>query len=506
MSIDHIQTIVERNTEQFYSLKVGNGIEIVKDPIEASVLSCIAECHPESASIGGFSSDEIGMSALFAKCYHDKMRYCDRAGRWYIYDGITWEQDSKKHTKAHACVMQFIGLLGRYSYQFIGDDSKAAFIKKVSTFVDRRFRSRLLDDAASQMNIEPAQFDASPYLINCTNGVYDLKSNTFRNAAASDYITQKTNCVGSVLPLRFPRWEQFISEVTEGDSEKAAYLQRALGYSLFGEANEECMFILHGKTTRNGKSTLLDTLRNLLGDYADTAPVDLICKGRGTRSAENASPILAKLKGKRFVTMNESDQHGKIDEATLKQYTGGEAVTARGLFQEPFTFIPQFTLWLSCNDLPNVEDPSIFASKRVRVIEFNRHFSNNEQDKDLKTLFHTPEAASAILQWLIKGYQAYRREGLQEPASIKAATKQYEKDNDVVLLFLNDRYKHDPAGFVTTDELYRTYKNWCRNSYEPMSKNKFSRELSSCTEWKLKKRDSNPRGYYGLSPLGIMSI
>lgn len=84
MSIDQIQTIVKKDAGQFYSLKVGNGVEIVKDPVEATVLSCIAECHPENASIGGFSSDEIGMSALFAKCYHDKVRYCDRAGRWYV--------------------------------------------------------------------------------------------------------------------------------------------------------------------------------------------------------------------------------------------------------------------------------------------------------------------------------------------------------------------------------------------------------------------------------------
>lgn len=508
MSIDLIQTAVKQDTEQFYTLKCGNGVEIVKDPVEAAVLACIAECKPENASIGGYSWDEIGMSALFAKCYIDRLRYCDRAGFWYVYNGVIWEADcNKKSVKAHAAVMQFISLLGKYSYQFIGDENKTTFIKKISTFVDRRFRSRLLDDAASQMGIEPEQFDSSPYLLNCTNGTYDLRTGEFRKAAAEDFVTQKTNCSGSILPLSFPRWAQFIGEVCENDTEKAAYLQRALGYSIFGESNEECMFILYGKSTRNGKSTLLETLHYVLGDYADIAPVDLICKGGKFKSAENASPVLAKLKGKRFVTMAESEQCGKIDESVLKQYTGGEAITARPLYQKPFEFIPQFTLWLSCNDLPRVEDSSIFASKRIRVIEFNRHFSNTEQDKNLKTEFRSPAAASAILQWLIAGYQEYKRIGLNEPTSVKTATKQYEKENDVISMFLTEKYKPDPAGFVPIGELYSQYTIWCRtNSYNAVTKKGFSIGLSRCTEWNLTRTEKHPRGFCGLRPLHMIEI
>lgn len=89
------------------------------------------------------------------------------------------------------------------------------------------------------------------------------------------------------------RWEQFIKEVTQNDKDKADYLQRALGYSILGTSKEECMFILHGKTTRNGKSTMLDAIQHLLGDYSTVTPVELICRGDRAKNAEAASPVLA---------------------------------------------------------------------------------------------------------------------------------------------------------------------------------------------------------------------
>ena len=121
----------------------------------------------------------------------------------------------------------------------------------------------------------------------------------------------------------------------------------------------------------------------MLGDYAKVAPVGMICRGDRQKDAEAASPTLAGLKGKRFVTMSESNEYGKLDEEKIKQLTGGEEISARALYQSAITFKPQFTLWL-CNDLPMVTDKSLFASERIKVVEFNRHFSPEEQDTHLK--------------------------------------------------------------------------------------------------------------------------
>ena len=110
--------------------------------------------------------------------------------------------------------------------------------------------------------------------------------------------------------------------------------------------------------------------------------------------------------------MSESNEYGKLDEEKIKQFTGGEEISARALYQSAITFKPQFTLWLSCNDLPMVTDKSLFASERIKVIEFNRHFSPAEQDTHLKDELTSQEAMSGIFMWLVRGYIKYKEYGL----------------------------------------------------------------------------------------------
>ena len=294
----------------------------------------------------------------------------------------------------------------------------------------------------------------------------------------------QTNFNFTLQEARCERWEKFVEEVTCGDKDKAEYLQKALGYSMLGLANEECMFILHGKTTRNGKSTMLSAIHHLLGDYASVSPVSIICKTDRSRNAEAANPMLASLKGKRFVTMAESNQYGKLDEETIKQLTGGEEIKARNLYETASTFLPQFTLWLSCNDLPSVNDKSLFASDRVRVVEFNRHFTDEEQDKGLKAEFQTQEAMQGIFAWLVAGYFKYRRFGLRMSAPMRQVIKQYEKDNDLVLQFLEEKCEKDTDVSTRAKSLYDSFKIWCKsNGYYVPSAKRFNADMEAHPEW-----------------------
>lgn len=294
-----------------------------------------------------------------------------------------------------------------------------------------------------------------------------------------------------------------------GNTPRTLYLYEVNGNSLilpFGCLRailpllEGDMFILHGKTTRNGKSTMLDAIQHLLGDYSTVAPVELICRGDRQKNAEAANPVLAKLKGKRMVTMSESDTAGKLDEATIKQYTGGEDITARELYQSAITFKPQFTMWLSCNDLPSVKDKSLFASDRVRVIEFNRHFTDEEQDKGLKDYFETPEAMRGIFTWLVAGYFKYIRFGLKMSQGMQKVIKQYEKDNDLVLQFLEEKCERKDEGYTKAKSLYDNYKMWCKGcGYYVCSMKKFNAELTAHPEWYADKGVINGVAvYYGM--------
>lgn len=482
--------------------QLSNGRYITSEEISKKMFY-IKSIHPETPyqeNSTGYSWDEAGMADLFSECYQNDTRYCPEAKSWYTYDGGRWQKDVGS-LLVSSKIKEFVRLMALYCGEIPDEEKRKQYMGFVSKMGDRRFRDRMMKDAADSMTIAAAEFDTHPYLINCKNGTYDLETMTFREHDWKDFLTMQTNFDYAMQEVTCPRWEQFIKEVTQDNKDKADYLQRALGYSILGTGKEECMFILHGKTTRNGKSTMLDAIQHLLGDYSTVAPVELICRNERQKNAEAANPVLARLKGKRMVTMSESDTAGKLDEATIKQYTGGEDITARELYQSAITFKPQFTMWLSCNDLPAVKDKSLFASDRVRVIEFNRHFSDEEQDKGLKDYFETPEAMKGIFTWLVTGYFKYRRFGLKMCDDMKKVIKQYEKDNDLVLQFLEEKCEGTDEGYTKAKTLYDNYKIWCKsNGYYVCSMKKFNAELTTHPEWYHEKSlIAGVTAYHGLA-------
>lgn len=481
---------IQYNPDELFQLHDGR---YVTSPELSEKMKIIKEAQPEAPhnDSTGYSWDENGMADLFSECYENDTRYCAEAKSWYTYADGRWQKDIGSLLVA-AKIKEFVRLMALYCGEIRDDEVRKRYMGFVTKMGDRRFRDRIMKDAASNLMINAWEFDRDPYLINCRNGTWNLRTGELNPHSWEDFLTMQSGFSASLQPISCKRWNQFIDEITEGDKQKADYLQRALGYSILGKSNEECMFILHGKTTRNGKSTLLNTIQHLLGDYATVAPVELICRGDRARNAENATSTLANLKGRRFVTMAESDTSGKLDEAVIKQYTGGEEITARRLYENSITFMPQFTIWLSCNDLPAVRDKSLFASDRVRVIEFNRHFSDEEQDKTLKAYFESDEAMEGIFAWLVQGYNKYRKCGLGMPETMKPVMRAYMKDNDVVLQFLEDRCETAEGERVKAKTLYDAYKSWCRScGYYVCSLKRFIAEVVTHPEWYEYKGMSN---------------
>lgn len=482
--------------------ELNNG-RIIMDEDLSDKMYTIKQFHPERAdeTSSGFEWSEMGMANLFGMLYSREARYCPEHKSWYTYFEGAWRKDEGSILVSEK-IKDFVRLMILYCGEIVDDDLRKSYTAFVNKMGDRRMRDRILKDATGELRISAVEFDSNPYLINCLNGTYDLSDFTFREPKWDDFLTMQTNFRHTVMrDVKCKRWEKFIKEVTQNDEDKADFLQRALGYSMLGTSNEECMFILYGKTTRNGKSTLLNTIEYLLGNYAKVAPVGMICRGDRQKDAEAASPTLAGLKGKRFVTMAESNAYGKLDEEQIKQLTGGEEISARALYQSAITFKPQFTLWLSCNDLPMVTDKSLFASERIKVIEFNRHFTAEEQDIHLKDELTSPEAMQGIFMWLIRGYIRYKERGLVMTSQLREVVKQYEKDNDLVLQFLESRCDRvSDSEYVRAKDLYNAYKNWSKSDGNYiLSSRKFNSELERHPEWFDRKamRDGYP-SYYGI--------
>lgn len=457
------------------TLKDGRGFAI---PFQGEVFQRMSELHPEKNS--DYPWSDLGMAELFSDLgYNRVVRYCPDFGRWMVYENGVWKRDDRDALLTMGFVKDFQRLLALYASQLDNDESHMKFTVFVSRLGDNRARKRILDDARDTMRIEASAFDANPYLINCQNGTFNLKNGKFYPHKAEDFLTLQTDFEYTDTPNDFPRWNQFIDEIMESDTEKAGYLQKALGYSILGKASEDCMFVEYGPQTRNGKSVLNESIRLALGDYATVSPIEKLCE-HGSINPESPSPELAKLKGKRFVTLSEPKRSITLDASIVKRLTGGEAISARELRKDPFLFVPQLTMWMSCNDLPRVNDKSLFTSNRLRVIQFNRHFDETEQDKSLKDQFRSMEARQGIFKWLVEGYKRYHFEGLIMPDKMKTVVRQYQDSNDTVLQFIQAQCEQVEGETERRSELYRQFQSWARTEgFEKLTKSVFFNELES---------------------------
>jgi len=269
----------------------------------------------------------------------------------------------------------------------------------------------------------------------------------------------------------------------QGDTDKILYLKKLLGYCLTAEANLEKFFIFYGATTRNGKSTLLETFSYLMGDYAVNADSDSFTSFN--TDMRSAKTDIARLHGARFVHVSEAQKRMKLNGALIKGLTGQDTITARNLYEREFEFTPVLKLIFNTNFLPQISDLTLFSSGRVSVIPFDRHFEEHEQDKGLKERLKQPDNLSGILNWCIDGLRLYREEGLEPPESIVKATEEYQADSDKIQQFINDcmeKYPVDDPEYshknVKGKDAYKRYTAWCQtNGYGVEGKQNFYKEL-----------------------------
>ena len=449
-----------------------------------------------------FLWNDIGLGNLFAECFANSHRFCLDNQKWYIYDRGIWKID-KGDIQSQGDMQRLLQLLHLYCGEITADsevlEKYKGYINKSSSDTILR---RALNAAKNSLTINLTDFDADPYLLNCKNGVYDMKKRTFRFARPEDYFTLSVKCdyPTGITVARCDRWFTFVDEIMEGDKEKAAFLQRALGYSLLGIPREECMFLAYGRT-RSGKGTLFNTIAKVLGmgtenGYGGSINSSLVCESKFKDKDYNApEPMLADTVGIRYLTLSETKKGAMLDVNAIKSLTGRDPRKTRQLHCPAFTFTPQFTMWLSTNFLPKVNDDSLFNSDRIWVIEFNKHFEEDARDFSLKELFDQPESQSVILKWLLDGYVMYLEEGLNPPACVREATARYARINDRVLCFKEDWLEDAPGERISNGLLYAKYKTWCEDeerNYNPLGSTSFYAEM----ERFYVRRRSNGLSYF----------
>ena len=444
---------------------------------------------------------DAGNAELFARMYNDDVIYNHDQQTWYLWNGQYWEPDNTQQIKQLG--KRVARKIKEIAVKVEDPDKSDKFFKHGLKLESNLRLNNMLKIAKSEQAIAKteSELNQQDYLLQFNNGVYDLKSDTFRDGNPSDYITQNVgydynesaNC---------PRFKQFLEEVFCGNQQLIDYIHRYIGYTISGDTSDQSFLLLHGSGS-NGKSVFLETLRMLLGKYANNTSFDTF----ETQYSDASSNDIARLNNSRLVTCSElSGQEKKFNAERIKAVTGGEVLTARYLYKEYFEFMPKFKVYLAVNNLPEVSDDSYGFWRRVRLIPFNQRFEGENCDKNL--IDKLRREIQGIANFAIDGFRKYQEHGLKPPQSVSAATKEYHDEEGLIDMWLKENTvkMQEYEARTSFDNIYIDYVNWIEDNFddrEPATKTKLGRHLGKFPHIE-KDKTGGQMFYKGIKLKGMM--
>lgn len=426
---------------------------------------------------------DLGNATRLVDRYGRDLRYCGPAGGWLVWDGARWVVDdlcrAKEYAKAIPAVIRdeadrLEADLGPPTPKDKNHPVKQARAwANASESIGRQEAMVRLAESDGRIATRKGAFNADRWTLCAANGTVNLRDGATRDHLREDLMTRKANA--NLNPrAKCPTWDAFLLRVLGGDPDLVAFVQRAVGYSLVGTTDANAMFILWGNGA-NGKSTFVETLRYVLGDYAvDTPAETFIVKQSGQIPTD-----LAALDGARLVTAAELGDGKQLDESLIKRATGGDPITARFMRQDFFTFQPQFTLWMSTNHRPIIRGVDEGIWRRLKLIPFVVTIPVEERDLDLGRKLR--DEADGILTWALLGLASYQEIGLREPQAVLAAVSDYRSEMDMLSDFIADKCERDLMSSVSNSDLYKAYAAWARDLGEThiWSHKTFSRQMTA---------------------------
>ena len=427
-----------------------------------------------SVAVG--SDDDLAQ--MFADANKRRLRYVDEWGTWHLYDGHRWVKLPMPKVWNEIC-----DLSRKYAANWLGKGGEGARRDMLSR--KKIAAAEALARGRSGIIIGADVWDADPWLLNTPNGVVDLRTGILGPNAPEAYCTKMT----AVPPGGdCPRWRQFLAEITGGDRDLQAYLQRLVGYCLIGQVVEHVLVFLYG-TGGNGKGVFLGTIRDVLADYAKAAPADMFTETRNDRHPTE----LAMLRGARLVTAQETDEGRAWDEAKIKALTGGDQVVARFMRGDFFEFTPQLTLIIAGNHKPRLRNVTEAIRRRIHMVPFTVRIDKPDDGLRDKLRAEWP----GILQWAIEGCLAWGRDRLSPPEAVRVETDEYLVSQDPLGGWIPDCCIVGSTAKAAHAELYASYANYAEREGETAVGPK---QFTGLLESKGFRRGkvANNRGFYGI--------
>ena len=325
-----------------------------------------------------------------------------------------------------------------------------------------------------------------------TAATFDLRTGVGHPPDPRDYITKRTACRCAPAGTPHPLWTAFLERITDGNTELQGFLQRYLGYCCTGFTSEHVFVFAYG-TGANGKSTFINTIAQIFGDYATVADMSTFIASK----VEHHPTDLAKLRGARLVVAQETQRGRRWDETKIKALTGGDKITAQFMRRDFFDFVPTFKLFIVGNHKPRLGGVNEAMRRRLLLVPFTVQIPPDERDPRLAEKLKAEWPA--ILRWCVDGCLEWQHTGLAPPAIVRDATESYFADQDTLRQWLDDCTEDGGQfAFSRTADLFASWRNWCETgNTRPGSERTLSEALADRGFVKT-RNNSGQRGFRNL--------
>ena len=402
-----------------------------------------------------FKCTQLGNAERLVSICGSRIRYCNAWKTWLIWDGRLWRVDDTGE------INRMAQRIVRQIAAEAKDVERSDLSETIRNHAHRSETKHALDSMVGiaqtldDIPITPDRLDANPWLLNCQNGVLDLHEGTLiPHRDARGLLLTKMTPVNYVPGATCPRWLRFLDEIFDHDADLIDYVQRIIGYSLTGKVTEKALFLFYGDGN-NGKTTLLETIRYLLGHYAGVVEIDSLMSRAQDSARERA---VATLHAKRFVTASEAEYGQRLQESMIKRLTGMGRLVGRRLYAHPVEFDPEFKLFIDANHKPVIRGTDDAIWLRMRLIPFSVRIPDHEIDKDLMLTLRTE--LPGILNWAVEGCLKWQKDGLEAPKAVADASKAYREEMDMVAVFVEECCAKDDLNVVGATDLYLAFKAW----------------------------------------------
>lgn len=426
-----------------------------------------------------FPLNDVGNVERFLAVHGEIVKYACNTKKFFVWNGIFWQADEKKIVKA-LCE----SAMRKYFYeaqplQFSTNDFDQDIYAHARSSCNAGKINALMTMLQHHCAVLSYNFDTQPHLLNVRNGIVNLKTGQLL-PHDKDLMLSKYIDVNFVPGKAYTNsvFSNFLGSISCGNPEFVSDVQAIFGYGITGETREPVFFLLYG-TGSNGKTTLMEAIRNVMAPFVKTFPIEQLTSGNSSNGTR-ANPALAAASDARILFTSESNEKDFLNEGKVKSLTGGSMLTTRDLNKSNFEFIPNFKIFMDTNFFPKIRGLDFAIWRRIKVLKFQATFTPATVDVKLPEKLRSEHEKEAILSWLVAGAIRYYTYGLILSNDVSQATADYKNTCDTVGRFLDERVETKDGTFYPAQKLFTDYEVFCsENGLDPHTSTMFGRIMSS---------------------------